>query len=161
MAALQLRSHPIVALAVLLVTPMALADSHAEDPKRVRLDERLAAFTAAFQARDADALDALLAEHYVHSNDSSPPLERADWLGSMKRAAAARASGSSSSTMDFADVKVRVSGDTAVVTGLVTMRGERDGKPFGMNIRYTNVWAWDGEDWYRVAFHDTYSPLDD
>ena len=63
--------------------------------------------------------------------------------------------------MDYSDVKVRVSGDTAVVTGLVTMKGQRNGEPFGMNIRYTQVWAWDGEDWYRVAFHDTYTPLEE
>ncbi len=154
------RFRPALICGLVLAAPSLLADSHA-DPRRARLDERLAAFTAAFQAGDAKTLDTLLAEHYSHTNNSSPPLERAAWLETMKRRAEARASGASSSTFSNADVKVRVAGDTAVVTGLSTMRGERDGKPFGLNIRYTHVWEWDGEDWYRVAFHDTYTPLED
>lgn len=143
-----------------VATSPALADS-LEDPRRARLDERLAAFTAAFQAGDADALDGMLAPHYAHTNNSSPPTERDDWLANIQRSRAAQTSASARPTFSNSDVKVRVSGDTAVVTGLSTMRGERDGKPFGLKIRFTNVWAWNGEDWFRVAFQDTYSPLEE
>ncbi len=160
MTALSRRLLHALTWSLLISAPHAFADSH-ENGKRARLDDRLAAFSAAFQARDAQALDGLLAEHYSHTNNSSQALERADWLETMRRGAAARASGAASSTMDYSDVKVRVSRDTAVVTGLVTMKGQRNGEPFGMNIRYTQVWAWDGEDWYRVAFHDTYTPLEE
>ena len=138
-------------------------DGPATDEKRSeRLNERLTAFTAAFGASDVEALDGLLAEHYSHTNNSSAPLERSAWLQSMARRRDAVSSGSTGrSQFSNSDVKVRISDDTAVVTGLSTMRGERDGKPFGMKIRYTHVWAWDKGDWYRVAFQDTYEPLTD
>ena len=59
------------------------------------------------------------------------------------------------------DSGLRVAGDTAVATGLSVMRGKRGDFEFALRIRFTSVWHWDGKDWYRVAFHDTYEPLAD
>jgi len=156
----RLRSLLILPAALVLAAPCLHADQH-EDPRAARLSERLAAFTAAFQAGDVATLDTLLAEHYSHTNNASPPLDRAAWLETMARRGQARASGSDTTSFSNSDVKVRIAGNTAVVTGLSTMRGERNGKPFGLKIRYTHVWEWVGEDWYRVAFQDTYEPLAD
>jgi len=159
-----IRSHrillPLLVFGCVITAAPVLGESR-DDPRRARLDERLAAFTAAFQAGDADALEKMLAPHYTHTNDSSPPTEREDWLANIRRGRAAQGSTSARPTFSNSDVKVRVSGDTAVVTGLSTMRSTRDGKPFGLKIRFTNVWAWNGKDWFRVAFQDTYSPLEE
>jgi hypothetical protein len=48
----------------------------------------------------------------------------------------------------------------AIATGLVMMRGRREERAFAMRIRHTGVWAHNGEDWFRVAFHDTCEQLD-
>jgi hypothetical protein len=54
--------------------------------------------------------------------------------------------------------------DREVLPGIedrqVVMRGRCEERAFAMRIRHTGVWAHSGEDWFRVAFHDTYEHLD-
>ena len=51
-----------------------------------------------------------------------------------------------------------VSDTTVVVTGLDTVTGVRDGKPFGGNGRVTFVVAKRGSDWQIVHFHRSAMP---
>jgi ketosteroid isomerase-like protein len=142
----------------MLAGPVAAAD---DDAKLKRLDERAQAFSAAFMAGDADSLAGLLAPHYHHTNNSARALDREGWLATMEARMANIEAGRLVTTEYRTEESERVvHGDTAVVTGLAFMSGVRDQNPFAMRIRYTNVWAWDGDDWYRVAFHDTYEFLD-
>lgn len=132
------------------------ADGH----KEARLKERLTALSAAFNAADVETLRTLLAEHYSHTNNSAPPLNREAWLKSIEKRRADMDSGLLEITdVQTSEVEVHTNNDTAVATGLYVMQGKRAGNPFGLKIRYTQVWEWDGADWYRVAFHDTYEPL--
>jgi ketosteroid isomerase-like protein len=53
------------------------------------------------------------------------------------------------------DLRIRVYGHTAVVTGLNTTIGIRDGKEWKMNLRFTNVWIKRESRWQHIAFHDS------
>jgi len=135
--------------------------SHADDAKQARLQERMTALSAAFNASDVPTLDTLLAEHYSHTNNGAAPLNRADWLASIAKRRADMDSGTQKITsVETSEIEVQTRNDTAVGTGLYIMKGERNGNAFGLKIRFTQVWEWDGNDWYRVAFHDTYESLD-
>ena len=147
---------PMVCL--MLVCSTALGD----EAKEARLTQRMAAMSAAFNASDVATLDTLLADHYSHTNNSAAPLDRESWLASIAKRRDDMDSGAQKITsVETSDIKVRSHNNTAVGTGVYIMKGERGGQPFGLKIRYTQVWEWDGTDWYRVAFHDTYESLDD
>ncbi|MEX2496938.1 MAG: nuclear transport factor 2 family protein [Woeseia sp.] len=132
-----------------------------DDPRFERLEIRRTRFKEAFVAADVAVLESIVAPHYTHTNDKSEPLDRAGWLDSMRRRQDAIADGDSRITQfDSEYFPLKIHGDTAVITGITTMRGIRDGSEYGMLINFTHVWEWDGNDWYRIAFHDTYQPLE-
>lgn len=137
----------------------ALAD---DDARMARLEERRETFKKAFFNADVAVLETIVAPHYTHTNDRSEPLDREGWLATMRARQEAKSKGEADITQfDSEYFPLRVHGDTAVVTGVTTLRGVRDGADYGMLINFTHVWEWDGSEWYRIAFHDTYQPLED
>ncbi len=56
------------------------------------------------------------------------------------------------------DVKVRVHGDTAVVTGRTTQKGEYKGQPSISPVLFTRVYARRGGQWQLVANHTSSIP---
>ena len=161
-----LRMLPALALLFCLTAPAVHAGGHgaapAADAKQSRLEERVEQFSRAFATGDVELLDSLLAPNYTHTNDKAAPLDRSAWLATMERRRADTESGVLvTSEFSTSESGLNVSGDTAVATGLSVMRGKRGDFEFALRIRFTSVWHWDGKDWYRVAFHDTYEPLAD
>ena len=55
----------------------------------------------------------------------------------------------------FADVNVRVYGDAAVVTGLMTQKGRDKGKDVSGQIRFTRVYVKRNGQWQFVAGHNS------
>ena len=53
----------------------------------------------------------------------------------------------------MSDLKVRVHGNTAVVTGAYYEKGTEDGKPYEYHDRLTDVWVKTGNTWQVVASH--------
>ena len=54
--------------------------------------------------------------------------------------------------------KVRVYGDTAVVTGIVHVDATIKGEDKNLHLRYLNVWVKRGNDWVLVARQATNLP---
>jgi uncharacterized protein (TIGR02246 family) len=52
-------------------------------------------------------------------------------------------------------VQIRVYGNTAVVTSLLTFKGVINGKPYSGDVRTTRVWVKRKGDWKLVAFQST------
>lgn len=55
----------------------------------------------------------------------------------------------------FADVNVRVYGDAAIVTGLMTQKGRDKGKDVSGQIRFTRVYVKRNGQWQFVAAHNS------
>lgn len=157
------RRRYLAALLLYLVTVLPWYAAQAgDDPRMARLEERRERFKAAFIEADVAVLETIIAPHYTHTNDGSEPLDREGWLASMRRRQQAMQDSESEITQfDSEYYPLKVHGDTAVVTGVTILRGIRDGSEYGMHISFTHVWEWDGSDWYRIAFHDTYRPIGD
>ena len=83
---------------------------------------RVREFRDALRKGDEAALNSIYSDDYTITNDTGEVQTRAQRLEWVK-ANAARLS-----TLDFQDLKVRVYGDAAVVTGHATSQGEGDAK---------------------------------
>ena len=53
------------------------------------------------------------------------------------------------------DYRVRLYGNTAVITGSTRMQGSFGGEPFGASSRYTHVFVEHGEGWRMVSAQGT------
>lgn len=57
------------------------------------------------------------------------------------------------------EIRVRVRGDTAVLTGVLHQKGVQDGQPFDATVRYTDTWVRDGGAWRQLSGHASrYAP---
>ena len=126
----------------------------AEAEREVR--EAVERFGRAFAEADASALGPMLSEDYVHTNWDGAVLDKSGWLDYVRSRRAELESGAlriDAHTTD--DLKVRLYGNVAVVTGRNTTRGERGGEAFTTRIRFTHVWVKVDGGWRRAAFHDS------
>lgn len=106
-------------------------------------------FVDAFVADDVDFMDALIGEDFLYMGRDGTWLRRADFLERMRRPAPLDGA-------SYEDVRVRLFGPVAVVHGLFKVVLD-DGKP--VQIRYTDVYSWDGTTWRMVSAQHT--PLKD
>lgn len=100
------------------------------------------AFFAALVAGDASSLARILSEDFLLIDVMTG--------GEIERPALLDAVGSGQlafERIDPIEARVRVYGDTAVITGRTEMRGRFGGAPFGASSRYTHVFVRDGGGW--------------
>jgi ketosteroid isomerase-like protein len=130
------RASPAAAIAAAL---LAFAPADAAPPRDRAADEAaVAALDAEYQAavarNDAATMDRILADDMVLVTGRGTVYTKADFLTE------ARSGRFVYELQEDSQRKVRVWGDTAVVTALLRAKGTQDGKPFE----------------YRVWFSDTY-----
>jgi ketosteroid isomerase-like protein len=58
-------------------------------------------------------------------------------------------------TMELSEPRVRLFGNTAVVTAKVKMSGMFAGKAFDVKERQTDVWCWEDGGWKCILTHET------
>ena len=96
---------------------------------------------------DLAALDRILAPEFVNTDSDGRLRTRAEVM-------AARKSGAvkfTAFTQD--DYNVHLFGDTAIVTGRMTIRGIRDGKDYSGQERFTDVFVRRDGRWQAVSTH--------
>lgn len=104
---------------------------------------RVSAFLDALRKGDEAALASIYADDYTVTTDTGTvqtKAQRLEWV----KANAARLT-----TIDFQDLKTRVYGDTAVVTGRATSTAS------AINSRIIQVWIQQGGTWRLVAGQNT------
>lgn len=116
------------------------------------LDATMRAFGEAWANGDADALGSLLSPSYTHNDASGEHLTRDQWLTYASRR------GGRATQIEFRDVKTRVFGDVAVVTGFNDLTGggvfnEADRRD--MSLVFLQVWRRENGRWLREAFQAT------
>lgn len=102
-------------------------------------------FGRAWAARDIEALRAMLAPDYVHTDLEGRVFDREGWLAY----AAQQAHGSA---VSFHDVQYREYGSVAIVLGANGIVGGNMGEA---TIRFTQVWQLTVDGWRRLAFQAT------
>ena len=141
-------------LCLLFLATMTLSEKAPnEDFEGVRV--RFEAFANAYRNVDLHRLDAMLADEYLHINNGGKPLDKTAWMNwNRQRRQWLDAGQLKIDRYDTDEIQIVVKGDTAVIVGRIQSAGTRQGKPFEVDIRFTNVWVKRGGIWLRLAFHD-------
>src|SRR6266511_5888909 len=102
---------------------------------------------AAYLKSDADAIAQGVMEDYTLTNSMGKITTRADDLDE------ARKNDPKYEIFENYDMKVRVHGNTAVVTGKTHTKGISGGKPFDTQFQFTDTFVKDGGRWRLLAGH--------
>ena len=129
-------------LTVPLIRAMAQEDS---DAAQVRaLDFKL---TEAYKQRQFDLLASLLDDEFVITFENGNVYGKTGYI-----------SFSATTTIhvdvaEMTDVKVRMHGNTAILTGIYHERGKDKDGPYNYRDRFTDVWMKSGGKWRLIASH--------
>jgi len=109
-----------------------------------RLEEK---WTAAYRVRDINILSKLLTEDFVITVEDGATYSKAGYI-----------THSADSTVqvevaELSDLRVRVDGNIAVVTGAYHEKGLSNHKPYEYRDRLTDVWVRAGNSWRVLASH--------
>ena len=137
--------HVAAALLVVFVTlGWARAQSAEEQLKKLETER-----TAAVVKGDVDAVASQTGDDYTFININGQMSGKAQTLAALK-------SGQIKLTQDdVSDMKIRVYGNTAIVTGKADLKGVVSGQPMNGTVAWTRVWVKKGCKWQSVAFQQT------
>jgi ketosteroid isomerase-like protein len=136
--------------AVLLMAILAVCLSAARGDTGSDLKTLDAKLTDAFKASDVRTLDKYMDEDYILIDPRGGVHNKKQYLKHLTDGA------SKVKDLKETDVKVRVFGDTAVVTGLLQVKGKFDGKDISPEYRWTRVYNKKGDEWRCVVEQHTF-----
>src|SRR3954468_16702692 len=106
-------------------------------------------WTDAIEKKDLNAVGLILADEYMIIDDEGLVRDKAATISRLK------SSDNSISTAVVDELKVRVYGNVAVVTGRQTEKSTEKGKNTSGSYRYTDVWVNRGKGWQVVNTHES------
>ena len=104
-------------------------------------------WTASYKERNIDILSSLLSEDFVIT------VEDGSVYGKLGYISHSADSSVHVQVAELSDLKVRMHGATAVVTGAYYEKGDSNGKPYQYRDRFTDVWMKTGGKWQVVSSH--------
>jgi ketosteroid isomerase-like protein len=104
-------------------------------------------WTESYKQRSIDILSALLAEDFVITIEDGSVYSKAGYITHSADPA------THVQVAELSDLKVRLHGTTAIVTGAYHEKGESNGKPYEYHDRLTDVWMKTGGSWHVIASH--------
>jgi ketosteroid isomerase-like protein len=141
---LRVGSTLILCLFTGFTVPLA-AQEKADTAATIRkLEEK---WTESYKKRQIDILSSLLAEDFVITVEDGNTYSKSGYITH---------TADSSVQVDIAeilDLKVRMHGNTAVVTGAYHEKGKSNGKPYEYHDRLTDVWMKVGNTWQVISSH--------
>jgi uncharacterized protein (TIGR02246 family) len=131
----------IASLGALLAAPHLSADAAADAKAVAALDT---AYQAAVKANDAEAMAKILADDFVLVTGRGTVYTKNDLLEEARKKSTAY------EKQDELEQKVRVWGDTAVVTALLWIKGTSDGKPVERKLWFSDTYVRTPAGWKYV-----------
>jgi ketosteroid isomerase-like protein len=139
------RAVILITMCLLLVPATAFAVGPTEESAGAAEQE----VAKALLANDADAVGRLLADDWVVVSTYGGMADREAFLSVIKSGQFSR------KTMELSDFRVKLYGNTAVVTSKLHTSGMLMGKPFDVLERQTDVLVWKDGSWKSVLTHET------
>ncbi|GJL94031.1 MAG: hypothetical protein DHS20C05_04360 [Hyphococcus sp.] len=126
----------------------------ADDAKDV--EAAILQFAEAYRSGDVAAVDQLIAEDYSHINNGGEPIDRTDYMAwNNLRAGHLKKGEWRIDQYEVTELVITTHELSAVATGRVIAKGERNGKQWNSDVRFTNLWIKESGHWRRAGFHDT------
>jgi ketosteroid isomerase-like protein len=129
----------------LLAIPVIRSAAQESDSTKLRALE--AKLMEAYKERQVDLLASLLDEDFVITYEDGSTYGKTGYI-SFSATPSVRVD-----VVEMSDIKVRMHGDTAVLTGAYHERGENKGKAYDYHDRFTDVWMKSDGKWRLVASH--------
>lgn len=148
--ALPIRCLTAVSITTIVLCGFAFDCAQADDVATIRQHEQQLA--DAIVKGDVATFDRLFAEDFTHGSQSGRFRTKTEWMKGKRNGESAYLSFESS------DVQVRVSGDTAVVTGLSKPQWREGDRVASGQFRFLRVWAKRDGRWRAIAFQSTEEP---
>jgi ketosteroid isomerase-like protein len=127
---------------------------HREDRLHREIENLESQWRAALMQNDVAAINRLLADDYLGINPNGTLETKADAL------AQRRAGTTKISSIDPINLKVRVYGDTAVVTSQVQIQGHDGDRDISGRYHYTRVYSRRSGEWKVVSFEASRIPAE-
>jgi ketosteroid isomerase-like protein len=125
---------------------------HRDDHLRREIENLESQWLKAMMQNDVATVNRLLADDYLGINPDGTLQTKADALAQQ------RSGTMKVSNIDPENVKVRVYGDTAVVTSRVAVQGHDGNRDIGGRYHYTHVYSRKSGDWKIVSFEASRIP---
>jgi len=139
---MRMKRLPAFTLGILAMIGMTEARSSVDDEKAVAaLDTE---YQAAVKNNDVPTMDRILADDFVLVTGLGKTHSKRDLLEE------ARSKGMQYERQEDSQRKVRVWGDTAVVTAILCAKGTEDGKPFDYKLWFSDVYLKTEKGWRYV-----------
>jgi ketosteroid isomerase-like protein len=148
-----MRTRLVAALTLCLLTglliPMAARtqDQNKDKPDAAYIRSMELKWTESYKQRQVDILSSLLADDFVITVEDGNTYSKTGYISHSAEP------GTKVEVAEMSDLKVRMHGNTAVVTGAYHERGESNGKRYEYHDRLTGVWMKVGGKWQVVASH--------
>lgn len=104
-------------------------------------------WTESYRQHNIDILSSLLADDFVITIEDGSIYSKAGYITHSAD------SGTRVQVAELSDLKVRIHGDTAIVTGAYHEKGESNGKSYEYHDRLTDTWMKVSGKWQVVASH--------
>jgi ketosteroid isomerase-like protein len=104
-------------------------------------------WAAAYKARDVEGMSSLLADDFIITIENGKTFSKLGYISHCNDKT------TKVDVSEFVDMKVRIRGNTAIVTGGYHESGATNGKPYEYHDRMTDVWMLIGGRWQVVASH--------
>jgi ketosteroid isomerase-like protein len=101
----------------------------------------------AYKRGDVTAMNSLLDDDFIITVEDGSTFSKAGYIARNGDATV------NVETSDMSDVKVRMHGDAAIVTGAYHEKGKDKGKPYEYRDRFTDVWMNENGKWQVIASH--------
>jgi ketosteroid isomerase-like protein len=135
----------ILTLALVAGLEIPLAAQEKSDAANIRAMELK--WTESYKQRQVQMLSSLLAEDFVITVEDGNTYSKVGYISHSAEPSV------HVEVAEMSDLKVRMHGNIAVVTGAYHERGKSDGKPYEYHDRLTDVWMKVGGKWQVVASH--------
>jgi ketosteroid isomerase-like protein len=133
--------------AILLLLAISVIPSPAQERDAAAVRALELKWTESYKLHQLDILSSLLAEDFVITIEDGSIYSKAGYITHSADTSV------HVEVAELSDLKVRMHGDTAVVTGAYHERGESNGKRYEYHDRLTDVWMKSGGKWQVVASH--------
>jgi ketosteroid isomerase-like protein len=140
-----MRKHSFIASLLLLCAGVVAAQEKSEPGAQVLRQE--IKWTEAYKQRNINILSSLLADDFVITIEDGSTYSKAGYTTHSADVSV------HVEVAELSDLKVRMHGNTAVVTGAYHERGESNGKRYEYRDRLTDVWLKVGNTWKVIASH--------